>query len=94
MLLQKQVKNTRMTLPLPSKHTSQEIEKPVFNNLSRLKLPCGTSFFATVGKLVRECGIEFILTEASILAEGSMLGFIKENFAIDSLESMSFWQMS
>ena len=38
------------------------------------------SFFGAVGTFINESGIEFILTEADILAEGSVMGFIKGEF--------------
>ena len=38
------------------------------------------AFYGAIGTLIKESGIEFILTEADILAEGSMTGFIKGKF--------------
>ena len=38
------------------------------------------AFFWAVGTLLSEYDIEFILNEADILAEGSVMGFIKEKF--------------
>ena len=38
------------------------------------------AFYGAVGTLINKSGIEFIFTEADILAEGSMAGFIKGKF--------------
>ena len=38
------------------------------------------AFFGAVGTFINESGIEYILPEADILAEGSMVGFIKGKF--------------
>ena len=38
------------------------------------------AFYGAIGTLIKESGIEFILTEANVLAEGSMMGFIEGKF--------------
>ena len=38
------------------------------------------AFFGAVGKFINESGIEYILTEAELLAEGSLVGFMKGKF--------------
>ena len=38
------------------------------------------ALYGAIGTLIKESGVEFILTEADILAEDSMMGFIKEKF--------------
>jgi hypothetical protein len=38
------------------------------------------AFYGAIGTLINETGIEFILTEAEVLAEGSMIGFMKGKF--------------
>ena len=38
------------------------------------------AFFCAVGNLINESGLEHITTEADILGEGSMVGFMKGKF--------------
>ncbi|XP_068240150.1 uncharacterized protein [Palaemon carinicauda] len=38
------------------------------------------AFYGAIGTMINESGIEFILTEAKVLAEGSMMGFMKGKF--------------
>ena len=38
------------------------------------------AFYGAIGTMIDESGIEFILTESEVLAEGSMIGFIKGKF--------------
>ena len=38
------------------------------------------AFYGAVGTMMNDSGLEFILTEADVLAEGSIMGFIKGKF--------------
>lgn len=38
------------------------------------------AFYGAIGTMIAESEMDFILTEAEILAEGSMVGFIKGKF--------------
>lgn len=60
----------------------QQIERPLFDDLLILlgNFHIELAFCGGVGTFIRESGIEFILTEADILAEGSVTGFINEKF--------------
>ncbi|ESO95159.1 hypothetical protein LOTGIDRAFT_160925 [Lottia gigantea] len=63
-------------------YSIQAIESPMFDNLLIMlgNFHVELDFYGAVGTLINETGIEFILTEADILAEGSMMGFIKGKF--------------
>ena len=63
-------------------YSIQAIETPLFDNLLILlgNFHIELAFYGAVGTLINESGIEFILAEADILAEGSMRGFIKGKF--------------
>jgi len=63
-------------------YSTQEIERPLFNKLLIMlgNFHVELAFYAAVGNLINESGIEYILTEAEVLAEGSMVGFIKGKF--------------
>ena len=63
-------------------YSIQEIERPLFDKLLIMlgNFHIELAFFAAVGNFICESGIEYILTEADVLAEGSMLGFIKGKF--------------
>ena len=60
----------------------QSIEAPLFDKLLIMlgNFHVELAFYGAVGTLINESGIEYILTEADILAEGSMMGFIKGKF--------------
>lgn len=63
-------------------YSIQQIEKPLFDNLLVMlgNFHIELAFFGAVGNLINESGLEDIITEADILAEGSMVGFIKGKF--------------
>ena len=55
------------------------IETPMFDKLLVMlgHFHVELAFYGAVGTFINDSGIEYILTEANILAEGSMMGFIK-----------------
>ena len=55
----------------PWKHTAMGLGFAFLGNF-QIEL----AFYGAVGTFINESGIELILTEADILAEGSMMGFI------------------
>jgi len=63
-------------------YSIQAIETPLFDKLLVMlgNFHIELAFYGAVGTFINESGIEFILTEADILAEGSIMGFIKGNF--------------
>ena len=63
-------------------YSIQAIEAPLFDKLLIMlgNFHIELAFYGAVGTLIKESGMEFILTEADILAEGSMMGFIKGKF--------------
>ncbi len=60
----------------------QAIESPTFNNLLIMlgNFHIELAFYGAVGTYICDSGIEYILSEADILAEGSMMGFLKGKF--------------
>ena len=60
-------------------YSIQQIEAPLFDNLLIMlgNFHNELAFYGAVGTYLNECGIEFILSEASVLAEGSMMMFMK-----------------
>ena len=60
----------------------QAIETPIFDKLLIMlgNFHVELSFFGAVGTFINESCIEFILAESGVLAEGSMVGFIKGKF--------------
>ena len=63
-------------------YSIQAVETPLFDKLLIMlgNFHIELSFFGAVGTFINESGIEFILTKADILAEGSVMGFIKGKF--------------
>ena len=63
-------------------YSIQEVERPLFDDLLILlgNFHVELAFYAAVGTMISASGIEFILTEADVLAEGSVNGFIKGKF--------------
>lgn len=63
-------------------YSIQAIETPLFDKLLIMlgNFHIELAFYGAVGTLINESGIGFILTEADILAEGSMMAFIKGKF--------------
>jgi hypothetical protein len=63
-------------------YSIQALEAPLFDKLLIMLGNFHTElvFYGAVGTFINESGVEFILTEADVLAEGSMMGFIKGKF--------------
>ena len=63
-------------------YSIQALEAPQFDKLLIMlgNFHIELAFYGAVGTLINETAIEFVLTEAEILAEGSMMGFIKGKF--------------
>ena len=63
-------------------YSIQAIETPMFDKLLVMlgHFHVELAFYGAVGTFINDSGIEYILTEANILAEGSMMGFIKGKF--------------
>ena len=63
-------------------YSIQAVESPLFDKLL-IMLGCfhiDLAFYGAVGTMINDSGIEYILSEADILAEGSVMGFIKGKF--------------
>ena len=60
----------------------QALEAPRFDNLLGLlgNFHIELAFYGAIGTFINESGIEYILHEAGILAEGSVVGFLKGKF--------------
>ena len=60
----------------------QALEVPRFDNLLVLlgNFHIELAFYGAIGTFINESGIEYILHEAGILAEGSVVGFLKGKF--------------
>lgn len=63
-------------------YSIQALESPLFDKLLIMlgNFHIELAFYGAIGTMVNESGIEFILTEAEVLAEGSMMGFMKGKF--------------
>ena len=63
-------------------YSIQAIERPLFDKLLVMlgNFHIELAFYGAVGNLINESGIEYILIEADVLAEGSMVGFMKGKF--------------
>ena len=63
-------------------YSIQQIVKPLFDNLLVMleSSHMQPAFFRAVRNLINESRLEDIITEEDILAEGSMVGFIKGKF--------------
>ena len=63
-------------------YSIQELEQPLFDNLLILlgNFHIELAFYGAVRTMINESGIEFTLTEAGVLSEGSLTGFIKGKF--------------
>ena len=63
-------------------YSIQAIESPMFDKLLIMlgNFHIELAFFGAVGTYINGSGIEYILTEADILAEGSIMGFLKGKF--------------
>ena len=48
------------------------------------------AFFGAVGTFLADSGIEYLITEANVLAEGSLAGFMKGNSITDVPKSIKF----
>lgn len=60
-------------------YSIQALQTPVFDRLIILlgHFHVELAFFGATGTYISDSGIEYLLTEADILAEGSLIGFIK-----------------
>jgi len=63
-------------------YSIQALEAPLFDKLLIMlgNFHIELAFYGAVGTFIDESGIEFVLTEAGVLAEGSMMGFVKGKF--------------
>ncbi|KAJ8046446.1 hypothetical protein HOLleu_05118 [Holothuria leucospilota] len=63
-------------------YSIQALETPLFDKLLIMlgNFHTEMAFYGAVGTFMNECGIEFILTESHVLAEKSIMGFIKGKF--------------
>ena len=63
-------------------YSIQALDEPFFDKLLIMlgNFHIELSFYGAVGTFIEESGIEYILTEADVLAEGSMVGFLKGKF--------------
>ena len=63
-------------------YSIQAIETPLFDKLLVMlgHLHVELAFYGAVGTFIHDSGIEFILSEANIIAKGSIMGFIKGKF--------------
>ena len=63
-------------------YSIQALEAPLFDKLLIMlgNFHIELAFYGAVGTFIDESGIEFVLTEADVLAEGSMMGFVKGKF--------------
>ena len=76
-------------------YSIQAVETPLFDKLYIMlcNFYIELSFFGAVGTFINESGIEFILTEADILAEGSVMDSSKGSFTADAAVFMSYLLM-
>lgn len=70
-----------MTLLLPLRHI-QALQAPTFDKLIILlgNFHLEMAFFGAVGTFLADSGVEYLLNEAGVLAEGSVAGFMKGKF--------------
>ena len=63
-------------------YSIQALESPQFDKMIIMlgNFHIELAFYGAIGTMINDSGIQFILSEADILAEGSMLGFIKGKF--------------
>ncbi|XP_068213902.1 uncharacterized protein [Palaemon carinicauda] len=63
-------------------YSIQALESPLFDKLLIMlgNFHIELAFYGAIGTMINKSGIEFILTEAEVLAEGSMMGFTKGKF--------------
>ena len=63
-------------------YSIQALQSPLFDNLIILlgNFHLEMAFFGAVGTFIADSGIEYLLTEADILANGSLTGFLKGKF--------------
>ena len=63
-------------------YSIQALDAPVFDNLLILlgNFHLELAFFGAVGTFINESGAEYLLTEAGVLAEGSLMGFIRGKY--------------
>ena len=63
-------------------YSIQALESPFFDKLLIMlgNFHTELAFYGALGTMIGDSGIEFVLTEAEVLAEGSMMGFMKGKF--------------
>ncbi|KAK4309970.1 hypothetical protein Pmani_018437 [Petrolisthes manimaculis] len=63
-------------------YSIQAIEQPRFDKLLIMlgNFHTELAFYGAIGTMINESGMEYILKEAEVLAEGSMMGFLKGKF--------------
>ena len=63
-------------------YSIQSLDAPLFDKLLIMlgNFHTELAFYGAVGTYINDSGIEFILSECDVLAEGSMMGFIKGKF--------------
>ena len=63
-------------------YSIQTLQEPAFDKLIILLVNCHLelAFFGALGTYIADSGIEYILTESGVLAEGSLSGFMKGKF--------------
>ena len=63
-------------------YSIQALQKPAFDKLIILlgNFHLELAFFGALGTYIADSGIEYILTESSVLSEGSLSGFMKGKF--------------
>ena len=63
-------------------YSIQALESPQFDKMIIMlgNFHIELAFYGAIGTMINGSGIQFILSKADILAEGSMLGFIKGKF--------------
>ena len=76
------VRETMILAAATKAYSIQELEPPLFDNLLILlgNFHIELAFYGAEGTMINEIGIEFTLTEAGVLSEGSLTGFIKGKF--------------
>ena len=67
-------------------YSIQYLDAPLFDNLLILlgNFHLKMALYGAFGTYIHESGAEYILTESGILAEGSLMGFIRGKFLVSS----------
>ena len=77
-------------------YSIQALDAPLFDKLLIMlgNFHLEMAFYGAIGTFINESGAEYLLTESGILAEGSLMGFIRGNITIDVPEFMIFLHSS